>query len=108
MANRVAPPRIDALNSAGSLRAALTDWRTVRRFHVGTGHTELTTDAGYLGPPLWGIRLHALPTCQIYRSVSLLFGGVHIRRVRFLYALSDTIPMKSDAEAMRNGNAAAP
>lgn len=47
MANRVAPPRIDAVNSAGSLRAALTDWRTVRRFHVGTGHPEPTTDAGY-------------------------------------------------------------
>ena len=34
-------------NSAGSLRTALSDWRTVRRFHVGTGHTEPTTDAGY-------------------------------------------------------------
>ena len=47
MANRVAPSRIDAVNSAGSLRVALSDWRTVRRFHVGTGHTEPTIDAGY-------------------------------------------------------------
>lgn len=81
MANWVAPTRIDAVNSAGSLRAALSDWRSVGRFHVGTGHIEPTIDAGYLGPPLWGIRLHALSNGQTYRSVSLLFGGVHIRRV---------------------------
>ena len=28
------------------------------------------------------IRLHAIPTSQIYRSVSLILGGVHIRGVR--------------------------
>ena len=81
MATRVAPTRIDADNTSGSLPAARTDWRSVGRFHVGTGHIEPTIDAGYLGPRM-GIRLHALPTSQNYRSVSLLFGGVHIRCVR--------------------------
>lgn len=48
MATRVAPERIDADNSAGSLPAACTDWHTrSRRFHVGTGHHEPTADAGY-------------------------------------------------------------
>ena len=47
MANWVAPTRIDAVNSAGSLRAALSDWRSVGRFHVGTGQIEPTIDAGY-------------------------------------------------------------
>lgn len=32
-------------------------------------------------PSIPDIRLHALPTCHYYRSVSLFFGGVHIRRV---------------------------
>jgi len=48
MANWVAPTRIDADNSAGSfMRAARTDWRSVGRFHVGTGQIEPTIDAGY-------------------------------------------------------------
>lgn len=47
MATRVAPTRIDAVNTAGSLRAAWSDWRTVGRFHVGTGQREPTIDAGY-------------------------------------------------------------
>lgn len=48
MAKRVAPSRNDADNSAGSLTlAACNDWHCVRRFHVGTGHTEPTYDAGY-------------------------------------------------------------
>jgi len=47
MANWVAPTRIGAVNSAGSLRAALSDWRSVGRFHVGTGQIEPTIDAGY-------------------------------------------------------------
>ncbi len=42
------PTPIDADNSAGSFTpAARNDWRSVRRFHVGTGHTEPTSDAGY-------------------------------------------------------------
>ena len=40
MAKEVAPTRIDADNTAGSLLAACSDWRSVRRFHVGTGHKE--------------------------------------------------------------------
>ena len=48
MAKRIAPTRIDADNSAGSSTlAACNDWRTVSRFHVGTGHREPTPDAGY-------------------------------------------------------------
>ena len=49
MANRVAPTALDADNSAGSCTlAACNDWRSaVRRFHVGTGHHEPTSDAGY-------------------------------------------------------------
>ena len=48
MANWVAPTRIDADNSAGScMLAARTDWRSVGRFHVGTGQIEPTIDAGY-------------------------------------------------------------
>ena len=48
MANRVAPTRIDAVNSAGSfMLAACSDWRSVGRFHVGTGQSEPTSDAGY-------------------------------------------------------------
>src|SRR4051812_36517358 len=39
MATRVAPTPFDADNSAGSFTlAACSDWRSVRRFHVGTGH----------------------------------------------------------------------
>lgn len=73
MANRVAPTRIDAVNSAGDLRADLSDWRTVGRFHVGTGHIEPTIDAGYT------------TKCAIQQpelSISFLaFWGWHIRRV---------------------------
>ena len=47
MANWVAPTRIDADNTSGSLPAARTDWRSVGRFHVGTGQIEPTIDAGY-------------------------------------------------------------
>ena len=56
MATRVAPTSLDADNSAGSrTRAVCTDWRSkVRRFHVGTGLHEPTSDAGYTtaGSPL--------------------------------------------------------
>jgi len=48
MAKRVAPSRNDADNPAGSfMLAACNDWHYVRRFHVGTGHSEPTIDAGY-------------------------------------------------------------
>jgi hypothetical protein len=49
MANRVVPAALDADNSAGSFSlAACNDWRsTVRRFHVGTGLLEPTSDAEY-------------------------------------------------------------
>src|SRR5438105_10338348 len=49
MANRVVPTPLDADNSAGSFTlAACNDWRSdVRRFHVGTGQHEPTSDAGY-------------------------------------------------------------
>lgn len=48
MANRVTPSGTNADNSFGSeTRAACIDWRAPRRFHVGTGHSEPTTDAGY-------------------------------------------------------------
>jgi hypothetical protein len=48
MAPKVAPARIDADNTSGSfMPAARSDWRTVSRFHVGTGHLEPTYDAGY-------------------------------------------------------------
>lgn len=43
MAKRVVPTRIDADTFAGSSRAACSDWRSVRRFHVGTGHQEPTS-----------------------------------------------------------------
>lgn len=44
-----APAPNDAVNSAGDFTsAAWIDWRTgARSFHVGTGHTEPTHDAGY-------------------------------------------------------------
>lgn len=76
MARRIVLTRIDADNSSGravtnDLRAACTGWRSMGRLHVGTGHTESTCDAGYT-------RLHALSNSQTYRSISLLFGGVHI------------------------------
>lgn len=80
MATRVAPARIDTVNSAGSLRADLNDCRSVSRFHVGTGQIEPTIDAGYLGPRM-GIRPHALSSGQNYRSVSLLFWGAHVERL---------------------------
>ena len=71
MANRVAPTPFDADNSAGrcagnDARAVCSDWRSVRRFHVGTGRIEPTQDAGYTtaGSPF----LSEL-------SVSLLFLG---------------------------------
>lgn len=75
MANWVAPTRIDADNSAGSfMPAARTDWRSVGRFHVGTGHTEPTSDAGYTT---------ACASIPPELSISfLVFGGVHIREVR--------------------------
>jgi hypothetical protein len=48
MAQRFVTPRTDADNSSGSVMpAARSDWRTVRRFHVGTGHPEPNNDAGY-------------------------------------------------------------
>ena len=47
MAQTIASSRTDAGNSAGTQAAACTDWRAVSRFHVGTGHTEPTQDAGY-------------------------------------------------------------
>ena len=49
MATRVTPTALDADNLSGSRTlAACTDWRrTVRRFHVGTGLHEPTSDAGY-------------------------------------------------------------
>lgn len=48
MANRVAPSRHHADNPAGSfMPAACNDWHDVRRFHVGTGHSAPTPDAGY-------------------------------------------------------------
>jgi hypothetical protein len=45
----VVPTSLDADNSAGSCTlAACNDWRRgVRRFHVGMGHHEPDTDAGY-------------------------------------------------------------
>ena len=55
MANWVVPTRIDAVNSAGNfMRAACGDWRSVGRFHVGTGQIEPPIDAEYLGSPLVG------------------------------------------------------
>src|SRR5487761_2079410 len=76
MANRVVPTSLDADNSAGSRTlAACTDWRSkVRRFHVGTGLHEPTSDAGYTtaGSPL-------LPQL----SINLLpCGGSPYRKVR--------------------------
>src|SRR5688572_21365808 len=48
MANRNFPARCVADNSSGSLPAVRNVWRHgVRRFHVGTGHSEPTSDAGY-------------------------------------------------------------
>ena len=47
MANRVTPTRYDVDNSSGFPAAACNDWRIAGRFHVGTGHSEPTQDAGY-------------------------------------------------------------
>lgn len=48
MAKRVAPSRHQADNPAGNfMSAACNDWPDVRRFHVGTDHSESTPDAGY-------------------------------------------------------------
>jgi hypothetical protein len=77
MAPRVTPAPIDADNSSGNFTsAACSDWRTgVRRFHVGTGHTEPTHDAGYTTAGL-----PQMPKLSINSLLRL--GGVHIRRVR--------------------------
>jgi len=46
---------------------------------------------------------------RFFYSLDLLAQGRSlVRWVILLYALSDTMPMKSDVEAMRNGNVAAP
>src|SRR6266852_7520193 len=76
MATRVVPTSLDADNPAGSfMLAACSDWRSgVRRFHVGTGLHEPTSDAGYTtaGSPL-------LPQL----SINLLpCGGSPYTRVR--------------------------
>lgn len=67
MAFEVAPTRIDADNPAGSKAAACNDWRTVGRFHVGTGHTVPTIDAGYTTACV-----SSLPPLSI---ILLAFGG---------------------------------
>lgn len=38
--------RLKRSNPSGTQAAACTDWRAMSRFHVGTGHTEPTQDAG--------------------------------------------------------------
>jgi hypothetical protein len=66
--NRVTPTGMNADNPSGSsTRAACSDWRSPRRFHVGTGHFEPTTDAGYT-------TASDLPG-KTRLSVSLDFGG---------------------------------
>ena len=49
MANQVVPTSSDADNLPGGFTlAGCNDWRDgVRSFHVGTGHHEPTSDAGY-------------------------------------------------------------
>ena len=83
MANRVAPTRIDAVNSAGNFTsAACSDWRAVGRFHVGTGHREPTIDAGYVCP-LVGYDCMRFPTaksidqfpCFLGESIYVGLGG---------------------------------
>jgi len=85
MANWVVPTSLDADNSAGSFTlAACNDWRSgVRRFHVGTGHHELTSDAGYdcrltllattidQPLPLRGESIYVLPNQQRLSSVAM-------------------------------------
>ena len=67
MAKRIASSRTDAGNPSGTKAAARNDWRAVSRFHVGTGQTEPTNDAGYTT---------ARKTQQPELSVSFLaFGG---------------------------------
>lgn len=41
---------LSAIPVGNNAPAACNDWHDVRRFHVGTGHSESTLDAGYLGP----------------------------------------------------------
>jgi hypothetical protein len=48
MAHRTASASLDADNNAGSSPAVCNDWhRGVADFHLGTGHTVPTSDAGY-------------------------------------------------------------
>ena len=47
MAQTIASSRTDAGNPSGTQAAACSDSLAVSRFHVGTGHTEPTRDAGY-------------------------------------------------------------
>src|SRR3569832_1332465 len=47
MAQMIASSRTAAGNSSGTQAAACPAWRAVSRFHVGTGHTEPTQEAGY-------------------------------------------------------------
>mgnify|MGYP007060372383 CR=1 FL=1 len=51
MAKRVAPSRNDADNPAGNfMSAAGNDWHCVRRFHVGTDHSQSTGGSADGGP----------------------------------------------------------
>jgi hypothetical protein len=48
MAHRTASTPLDADNKFGSLPAVHSDWHSgVADFHLGTGHTAPTSDAGY-------------------------------------------------------------
>ena len=72
MTNRVAPSRHHADNPAGSFMSAVSnDWHDVRRFHVGTGHSAPTPDAGYTT---------ACATQKPNLSLSLDFGGSLYRK----------------------------
>ena len=77
MAIEVAPTRFDADNSAGSQAAACNDWRSVGRFHVGTGHPVPTSDAGYTTACV-----SSLPSLSIS---SLAIGGSPYTLVSHVY-----------------------
>jgi hypothetical protein len=87
MASRIASAPCDAGNKLGSLTAAVFDWhRGVADFHLGTGHTAPTQDAGYttaspsLSPQLSIIpylREESIYACYAYPcsfSISIIRG----------------------------------
>src|SRR3990167_4567103 len=100
MANRVAPTPTDADNFYGSFTpAARSVWRSVRRFHVGTGHAEPTSDAGYTtaGSPLFA----AITDQSLVCRGESIYAGLGVPRLKIklkLFAGISTISASTNPD----------